>query len=167
MSSTTNTIELIDREAIENFLYYELELLDEWKLMEWASLFAEDGLYLVPTMNNTSTDYKSSLYIIADDFGRIKERAIRLLKKETHIEYPHSKTRHLVTNVRIFEVKDEVAHVNCNFVVYRSKREVMDPYVGQYQYKFRLQDGNLKIVEKRVLLSMDSLRPQGKVSIVL
>ena len=38
----------VSRQEIVDFLYEESELLDEWKLVEWADLFSEDGKYLVP-----------------------------------------------------------------------------------------------------------------------
>ena len=37
------------REEVEDFLYQEAELLDEWRLDEWAALFTEDARYVVPT----------------------------------------------------------------------------------------------------------------------
>ena len=33
---------------IERFFVDEAALLDEWRLEEWLTLFAEDGRYLVP-----------------------------------------------------------------------------------------------------------------------
>ncbi|AJY74153.1 aromatic-ring-hydroxylating dioxygenase subunit beta [Paenibacillus beijingensis] len=164
---TVNNIQDVKREQVEDFLFFEAELLDEWLLMEWSDLFSERGAYAVPTMNNASEDYNSTLYIIADPYFRIKERAKRLLKKETHIEYPHSKTRHMVTNVRIQGVEDDAMSVACNFMVSRTKRGVLDTYVGHYKYKLVCENGNIKILEKRVILDMDYLRPHGKVSIIL
>ncbi len=161
------TIEDVELRQIESFLYFEAELLDDWKLMEWTELFSEQGLYLVPTMNNASEDYRNTLYIIADPYFRIKERAARLLKKETHIEYPHSRTRHLVTNIRIKERNNDYLTIHANFIVTRTKRGVLDTYVGQYKYKVAVENSCLKILEKRVLLDLDYLRPHGKVSIIL
>ena len=157
----------VSLKQVEDLLYFEAELLDDWKLMEWSDLFSEQGMYLVPTMNNSSEDYRNTLYIIADPYFRIKERAARLLKKETHIEYPHSRTRHLVTNIRIKEMDNDSLSVYANFIVTRSKRGVLDTYVGQYKYKLTFENGSLKILEKRVVLDLDYLRPHGKVSIIL
>ena len=33
----------ITRQEIEEFLYQEAELLDTWKMQEWADLFSTDG----------------------------------------------------------------------------------------------------------------------------
>ena len=37
------------REQVENFLFKEAALLDEWRLDDWVDLFTEDGRYVVPT----------------------------------------------------------------------------------------------------------------------
>ena len=37
---------------IERFLVDEAALLDEWRLEEWLALFAEDGRYLVPSLDS-------------------------------------------------------------------------------------------------------------------
>jgi p-cumate 2,3-dioxygenase beta subunit len=155
------------KEQIEDFLYHEAELLDHWQLEEWAQLFAPESFYLVPPTNDPDANHKNTLFIIADDHYKLVQRAKRLLKKEAHVEYPHSTTLHMIGNVRIKEVLDDVMHVTCNFTVYRTKREVVDTYIGHCKYKLITIDGELKIAEKRVILSLDSLRPQGKVSIIL
>ena len=36
---------LQSRAAIEEFLYREAELLDDWRLPEWADLFTDDARY--------------------------------------------------------------------------------------------------------------------------
>ena len=56
----------------------------------------------------------------------------------------------------------------CNFVVYRSKNGVNDIYPGHSIYRLVAQaDGGFRIRSKRAVLDVDTLRPQGKVSIIL
>jgi p-cumate 2,3-dioxygenase beta subunit len=158
---------IVTRQQVEDFLYNEADLLDEWKLMEWADLFTEDGTYLIPTTDNLEGDYQSTLYFVADERYRIVQRAKRLLKKEAHVEYPHSRTRHLFSNIRLLETGDDFVRVKCNFVTCRTKREILDAYVGQIYSQLVVRDEKLKIREKKVILDLDGLRPQGKVSIIL
>ncbi len=40
------------RAEVENFLYEEAELLDEWRLDEWVELFTEDGINQVPALDD-------------------------------------------------------------------------------------------------------------------
>ncbi len=42
-----------------------------------------------------------NLFYVADDRFRLSERVKRLMKRTAHAEFPHSRTRHLVSNVRI------------------------------------------------------------------
>ena len=36
-------------EQIQDFLYREAELLDEWRLLEWEALLADDAIYEIPS----------------------------------------------------------------------------------------------------------------------
>ena len=43
------------RTNIEDYLFHEAALLDEWRLPEWFDLFAEDCHYFVPNMGEIHT----------------------------------------------------------------------------------------------------------------
>ena len=157
----------VTRDTVENFLYDEAELLDQWKCQEWANLFTEDCEYLVPPTDEPEGDPKTTLFLVADDHHRLQQRAKRLMSKNAHAEYPHSRTRHMVSNVRIKSQDHNEIKVTANFAVYRSKRETVDVYMGEYRYTL-VPDGNsFKIKSKRCNLDLESLRPHGKVSILL
>jgi p-cumate 2,3-dioxygenase beta subunit len=157
----------ITRAQVEDFLFHEADLLDTWQLEAWTELFTEDGEYLIPPTDVPDGDPSRDLFIVYDDRHRLGERARRLGKKGAHAEFPHSRTRHLITNVRVCE-SDGLVHATCNFVVYRSKGAVNDIYPGHSAYRLRVQpDGTLRIREKRATLDVETLRPQGKVSIIL
>ncbi|MCQ6274934.1 aromatic-ring-hydroxylating dioxygenase subunit beta [Bacillus sp. V3B] len=157
----------ITRQEVEEFLYQEAELLDTWKMQEWADLFSTDGTYVIPPIGSPDADFKKSLFLVHDDRARLEQRALRLLKKEAHVEFPHSATVHNVSNVRIVNNEDDVVAVRCNFTAYRAKRDFLDTYVGVNEYEFVKENGELKIKSKKVILKLEALRPQGKVSILL
>lgn len=158
----------VTRSAIEDFLYEEAALLDAWQLTEWANLFTDDAQYLVPSTDAPDGDPRTTLFLIYDDRHRLAERAKRLLNKNAHAEFPHSQTRHLVSNVRFKVLPDSgEIEVYCNFVVYRSKGEVNDVYPGYSIYRLVLSGDGFRIREKRAVLNAQSLRPEGKVSIIL
>jgi p-cumate 2,3-dioxygenase beta subunit len=157
----------ITRQAIEDFLYEEAALLDEWRLEEWVELLTEDAAYYVPSTDLPEGDHKSTLFIVADDITRIRSRVKQLLGRFAHAEHPHSRTRRLISNVRIRAVEGETIRVTANFAVYRTRMEQFDTYVGRYEYVLVQREDTLKIRERRAILDLDSLRPQGKVSIIL
>jgi p-cumate 2,3-dioxygenase beta subunit len=157
----------ITRHDIEDFLYEEAALLDEWRLEEWLALLTEDASYYVPSTDAPDGDPKTTLFIVSDDIVRLRSRVKQLLGRFAHAEHPRSRTRRLISNVRIRSVEGDTIRITANFAVYRARLEQLDIYVGRYEYALIHKDGKLKIRERRAILDLDSLRPQGKVSIIL
>jgi p-cumate 2,3-dioxygenase beta subunit len=157
----------VTRQQVEDFLYEEAALLDEWRLEEWLQLLTADASYYVPSTDMPESDHKTTLFLVADDAARLRSRVRQLLGKSAHAEHPHSRTRRMISNVRIRKTEGETLHVTANFVVYRLRMEQMDTYVGRYEYQLVQHNGQLKIRERRAILDLDALRPQGKVSIIL
>ena len=158
----------ISRADIEDFLFAEADLLDEWRLPEWLELFTKDAIYYVPSTDvaaDASPD--KNLFYIADDRFRLSERVKRLMKRTAHAEFPHSRTRHLVSNVRIRKRSEHEIEVGSSFITYRTKDGVTDTYFGSIRYRLVAENGNLRIREKRCLLDSEGLRSQGRVSIIL
>lgn len=156
------------RNEVEDFLFLEADLLDNWQLKDWLKLFTQDTEYQVPSTDlPKGADPEHNLFYIADDFIRLEQRVIRLGKKTMWSEYPRSKVRHLVTNVRVLGMEGDDIAVKANFAVYRTKWENTDLYVGSYDYLLRREADDLKIRKKRCTLDLDGLRPQGRVSILL
>jgi p-cumate 2,3-dioxygenase beta subunit len=156
------------RSEAEDFLFQEAALLDGWRLTEWADLFTDDGEYLVPSTDQPEADATSSLYLVYDDRHRLQERAKRLLKRQAHAEYPHSRVRRIIGNVMTGEPADGIARVVCSFVVYRSRLGKNDVYPGHSEYDLVVSNKpEIRIRRKKAVLDIDALRPQGKVSIIL
>ena len=155
------------RTRIEDFLYLEADLLDDWRIEEWFALFAEGATYEVPpTGEADENDPATSLFYIADDYVRLRERVVRLTKSEAHSEFPRSRQRHMISNVRITGMSGSVADVTCNFVTYRAKRGVVDTYYGKHVYRIECSREPFKIRSKRSILGMDMLYP-GKLTIII
>jgi p-cumate 2,3-dioxygenase beta subunit len=160
-------LQTVTRSMIEDFLYEEAALLDEWRLREWLELLTEDATYEVPATDTPDGDPRTTLALIADDITRLRSRVDQLLGKSAWAENPRSRTRRLISNVRISGVEGELIRVTANFAVYRIRFEQMDTYVGRYEYTLVQRAGALKIRERKAILDLDALRPHGKVSIIL
>ncbi len=161
-------VEAVTREEVQELMFLEAELLDEWRLKEWLDLFTADGSYFVPATDlppNASPD--TSLFYVADDRFRMEQRVERLLKRTAHAEFPRSKTRHLVSNVRIRSRSTEELEVGAAVLTYRTKMGLTETYIGSYRYRIVLTADGLRIREKRCVLDMDGLRPNGRISIIL
>src|SRR5262249_44009603 len=90
----------VTRAQVEDFLYREARLLDDWDLDTWLTLWAEDGTrYVVPCNDDPDADPAGDLVLIDDDQLRMRLRVERLNSRKAHREYPHSRTNHQVSNV--------------------------------------------------------------------
>src|SRR5258705_441069 len=170
----------ITRAQIEDFLYHEAALLDSWKLDEWLALLTDDARYRVPSNDAPDGDPANTLFLIADDMARIRGRVARLKDPQAHAEFPHSRTRRMITNVRIEEmvsgthlefVPDTISSeilVHANFTVHRFRRgEQVSQFVGRYRYTLRMVDGKIRIALREAILDSQELGSLGAVSFIL
>jgi p-cumate 2,3-dioxygenase subunit beta len=158
----------VTRERIEDFLYAEADLLDNWRLDEWFALFdpAATG-YFMPTTDLPDGDPGNDLYLIADDMTKLRSRVDQLLSGVTWAENPKSRTRRMISNVKIDGTDGDIVRIRANFVVYRLRFEKIDPYIGEYRYKLNVKSDGFTILERRVVLDLEALRPHGKVSFIV
>lgn len=166
--ASDNQVQPRSRMEYEDFLYREAALLDEWKLAEWLELFAEGAVYEMPTAGRpASASSDEELFYIADNWFRLQHRVARLLKKGAHAEQPRSNVLRMISNVRVIGADELGVRICCAFTTYRSKSDKTDSYFGTHHYLLKEIGGNIRIAEKRTLLAMSSLRPHGRVSIII
>jgi p-cumate 2,3-dioxygenase beta subunit len=159
---------MITRQEVEDFLFHEAALLDAWKLDEWLVLLTEDARYRIPSNDAPDGDPERTLFLIADDIVRLRGRVARLKDPQAHAEFPHSRTRRMVTNVRIVEQGKGELLVEANFAVYRFRRdERISTFVGRYRYRLRVIAGELKIALREAILDSEELGSLGAVSFIL
>lgn len=115
---------------IEQFLYYEAELLDERKFRDWLQLFTEDTHYWMPLRTNRVPRERhrqiSSLHELAtfDETKADLDQRIRKLETgQAWAEEPPSRTRHVVSNVRVRPSGNGLYDVRCNVLVYQARSE--------------------------------------------
>ncbi|GAA5210845.1 aromatic-ring-hydroxylating dioxygenase subunit beta [Streptomyces thinghirensis] len=154
--------------SVEHFLYEEAELLDQWRLHEWLELFTPGGQYMVPSTDRPDGEPAHDLFLIQDDRFLLEQRVNSLLTRAAHAEYPHSRTRRLITNVRVPHAADGLLTLTANFAVHRVRSGTLDTYVGQYRHVLQQEEnGAFRFVVRKAVLDLDALRPHGKVSIIL
>jgi p-cumate 2,3-dioxygenase subunit beta len=166
MTVTASTV--VTRAEVEDFLYREAALLDDWKLNEWEALLTDDATYYVPPNDQPEGDHRSTLFLVADDRERIRQRIIRINDPNCHAEYPKSRTRRMISNVRILGVDGDLVTAAANFVCYRYRRyERIREYVGAYRHVLQRAGGSFRIKERRVLIDAHELGTLGSVSFIL
>ena len=155
------------RHEVEEFLIDEADLLDQWRLEEWLDLFTEDGCYIVPSTEVPDGDPASEQMFAHDNMLRLRGRVTRLMSRRAFREFPFARTRHIDSNVKVVEESSGELSVRSNFIVYRSRRQQSDMYVGEHIYRLRRTGEGLRIAYRRSNLDMEMLSPHGTVSIIL
>lgn len=155
------------RAEVEDFLYHEAALLDDWNVDDWVALWSDDARYIVPTNDNPNADPDNDLMYIYHDLKLLKGLAVRLKSVRAHREYPWSTTRHVISNVRAREEDDGTVSAQAGFMVWRFRNLDTDCYVGGYEYLLSRTEAGFKIRSKRVLLDAWRLAPMGAISIIL
>jgi biphenyl 2,3-dioxygenase beta subunit len=147
---------------VEEFLYLEAELLDDRKLREWLDLLTDDVRYWMPIRHNTAerpqeiADELSKPgegYYFDDNKQNLRLRVERVYSKSAWSELPPSRTRHLISNVRIKKDNGAEIEVYSNFLVYRTRLESdKDMFVGTRQDILRRINGDFKIARRTIVL---------------
>lgn len=125
-----NQISLELYHDISQFMYAEAQLLDDWDFRAWLDILAEDMLYRLKTTTNAQTrDRRKSIsppstWIYNDSKHVLERRVAKLETGMSWSEEPPSRTRHLITNIRVepAENADEYM-VYTNYLLYRSQKE--------------------------------------------
>lgn len=151
---------------VEEFLYAEAALLDAWRLDEWLALFTADARYEVPSTDRPGGEPATALMLVSDTRAMIAARVKRLNSRKAHREFPWSRTRRIIGNVRILAESAEKVEATANFAVYRSRRDV-NVYMGQYRYRLVRDGDTFKIRFRRAELDVETLDSHGTLSIIL
>jgi 3-phenylpropionate/cinnamic acid dioxygenase small subunit len=155
------------RHSIEDFFYYEAELLDDRRLRDWLDLLTDDVHYWMPVRYNPlerSADLNDELskpgeaYYFNDTKNALKVRVERVYAKNAWAEMPPSRTRHLVSNIRVKKDSGSEIEVQSNFLCYRTRMEKdQDLFVGTRYDLLRRDDDNFKIARRKIILDQANL----------
>jgi 3-phenylpropionate/cinnamic acid dioxygenase small subunit len=159
------------RREIEDFYYREAELLDDRKLREWFALLADDIRYWMPIRHNPLERPENPAdelakpgegYYFDDDKESLRIRVERVYARNAWAEMPPSRTRHLITNVRIKKDDGRAVEVHANFLVYRTRMEAdQDLFVGVRHDLLRRDDGGFKIARRTIILDQAVLNAKN------
>lgn len=157
---------LLRQHEVEGFLYAEAALLDAWQLDEWLAMFTPDGMYVVPATDARDGDPRETLTLIDDDHLRLHWRVERLKSRHAHREFPYSRTRRLITNVRIIDDSADEIRVEAAVLLYRFRYGHADTFVGRYLHTLVRDGDSFLIRHRRAELDMEALSPNGAVSMI-
>jgi 3-phenylpropionate/cinnamic acid dioxygenase small subunit len=171
MNRDEHIARLLLKQEIEEFLYYEADLLDERRYEDWLALVAEDVRYWMPMRRNVKVDdierefTREGLDISWFDEGKeTLTRRVRQIQTGIHwAEEPVSRISHMVSNVRLLEASPSWAdpvevRVRCRFLIYRNRVETeTDILVGKREDLLRRVDGQWQIARRKIVLDQNVL----------
>jgi len=166
MTSPAISDDLLLRLEAEQFLIEEAAILDEWRLDDWLALFTADATYVVPSTDKPDGDPTVDLTLIDDDYLRLTWRVNRLKSRHAHREFPWSRTRRLVTNVRVMRSDADEIEVTASVLVHRFRHGHADLFVGRYLTTLVRTPDGLRIRRRRAELDQERLSPNGALSMV-
>lgn len=155
--------ELLD--DIERFLFDEAALLDERRYHDWLDLMTEDVHYWAPLKRTVllkdverwETGRPGEQAYFDDDKDMLSQRIAKLDTGYAWSEDPPSRTRHMVNNVRIMEMREtpqgQEVDLDLYFFCYRSRLDNdIDIWVGKRNDTLRRVEGDWKIAKRHIFL---------------
>jgi len=141
----------VDRQQVEQFIYYEADLMDEHRYDEWLALWTDDALYWVPS-GGDDIDPKREISLIYDDRVRLQVRITRLKSGFAHAQEPKSRMRRVVSNIVTKEAENGDIVVFSNFLLIELRRGKQDTFAGRTVHRLRPDNGSFRLASKKVLL---------------
>ncbi|HEY3115805.1 MAG TPA: 3-phenylpropionate/cinnamic acid dioxygenase subunit beta [Chloroflexota bacterium] len=154
---------------VEQFLYAEASLLDEHRFRDWLDLWTQDAHYWMPLRITVGADQTGQEWTQAhensyfdDDKPMLEQRVAKLETGFAWSEDPPSRTRRLLSNVRVREEGPGQIIASCNFIVYRNRLATdEDWWVGRREDTLRQDDGEWKISERKIFLDQTTLKSKN------
>jgi biphenyl 2,3-dioxygenase beta subunit len=163
---------LLKHEA-EEFLFREADLLDSRRLKEWLKLVTDDIHYWMPirrTTTATEVDKEftrpGGIAFFDDDKKMLTMRVDRLAVGRAWAEDPPSRTRRLITNIRILSLDGDEVTLSSNFKLYRTRlNSEEDTWIGRREDMLRRVDGQFKLAKRHIFLEQTVILAQNMSSL--
>lgn len=150
-----------------DFVYREARLLDELRYEEWLGLYAEDAHYWMPA-EWRQTDPRLQASLMYEDMLLLRIRVERLSGARTFSQKPKSRAQHLLQAPQVDELNptENRYRTYTPFHYAETRGDEFNIYAGWARHELRVEEGNLKIVLKRVdLVNFDA--PFGNIQLFM
>jgi 3-phenylpropionate/cinnamic acid dioxygenase small subunit len=134
---------------VEQFLFYQAELLDTKCWQAYIDLFAKDGVYWMPARPE-QTEWLDSASIFAEDKQLMSVRMGRITHPNAWSQAPLWETNHVLGNVVIEELAEARIRVRSRFQVLELRRDQLRSLAGVYRHTLTRRGEDLKIELQRV-----------------
>ena len=134
---------------VEQLLFHEAWLLDTNRFDDWLKLFADDGIYWVPSQPQ-QTDPTETASIVYEDVSLLRMRVERLVHPRAHALAPAPRTLHTIGNVAVTTDSDNNVVARSTLTVVEYRESVQKVYAGRVQHDLNRLNEQLTIQRKRV-----------------
>jgi 3-phenylpropionate/cinnamic acid dioxygenase small subunit len=134
---------------VEDFLFYQSELLDGKHWGAYIDLFSADGLYWMPVTADQA-DWLDSPSIFAEDKWMMEVRMGRITHANAWSQAPTWETSHLVGNVIVESQTEEAITIRSRFQMIELRRETTRHFAGTYRHVLQRAGDDFKIRLQRV-----------------
>ena len=139
-------------DQVTAFIYREARLADSHRYEEWEALWAEDGIYWIPS-DGYGRDPETEMSIIYDNRSRIALRVRQLLTGRHFTQSPRSPLCRLVSNIEILADDGATIHATSNALVFEAHLRGDTLWGARTEYRLRRDGGALRMVLKKVVLA--------------
>ena len=133
---------------VSYFLACEAELLDLGDFEGWLDLFADNGIYWVPSSSD-QTDMQGQVSIMYEDVPLLKIRVARLSHPRAYSVSPPPTTVHLVSNIMVQNSQENIT-VRSKFIVNEFRDDINTNFSGSAMHQLIPHENSFKILLKRV-----------------
>lgn len=155
--------------AVERFYTEEAALLDAHRYDEWVELFSDDTHYFMPirrTMLRKQLGLEftkpGEIAFFDDNKDILRARVAKLATGAAWAEDPPSRTRHIVTNVRVVSDDSDGLEVHSNFLLYRTRLKSEETtWIGSRQDLLRRHGDSFLVARRQILLEQTLLLSQN------
>ena len=157
--------DMVRQFEVERFYFDEAALLDAHRYDEWLALFTDDAFYFMPlrrTRMQRDLDKEftqpGEMAFFDDTKEQLVSRVSKLATGKSWSEDPPSRTRHLITNVRVVQDSGAELSVESNFHLYRTRLKSEETsWIGSRKDVLRRVDGAFQIAKRTILLEQTVL----------
>ena len=147
------------RDELQAFVLREARLLDERRFEAWLELFADDGVYWVPTRPDQSSP-QEELSLFYETRALLAMRVARLERPDMHAQAPASRTVHHVSAI---ELTGDL-ELRSSLIMGEWRAGESRWFGGRVVHRLRRDPQGLRIVLKRVDL-IDSEAPHRALTV--
>lgn len=174
MNAPQTPAEMMRYFSVQQFLFEEAALLDQRRFDEWLALCAPDIRYWMPAQTNRprreehlTVGGPHDLPMFEETYDHLHQRVRRLATDQAWAEQPPSRTRRLVTNLRVTRGEHDDVSAFSNLLLYRTRHDAdVQIFVASREDRLRPDDDHRWQIAARTIVLDATTVPGHNLSVL-